>query len=730
MNIKAILAATIALASCLAAAAQDYFGRIATEGVELVGAITFGQVDKYTLMDAGFYTFPFDRKFQPVKTSPDYKTLASGGAVYHDGKIYSNEFADDYQVQKVKPKWRVYDADTYKLLSEHELPDNCDATTSALAYDITDNTIYGFNYTYTETYFVRVDPETGAMTRVGNKLDYNCKYMGIAATSEGSLYCVYMNKTSNEWFLARIRKSDGRIAVVSSIKATNLIEGDSFINSAYKQALFYNNATKKLYWIFGGESDFYYYQKGDGAYTAITEVNPVTAEARLVAYLPDQFLISGAFLKEPNFKAPATVTDLVFTPDEVGALTGKVSFTVPTKDYLGNDLTGDVTVTVSENGKEITSVTAAPGTAFTSDRLTFTNESHTLTVSAKNTAGKGPAASRSFYVGYDVPSTCQNISLSADGLKTTLTWEAPVAGQNGAPIDPSNYTYTVVRYPNEVTVATGLKEMRFEEEHPADMTRYVYAVYAVDPSGRNGKAAYSNNLIVGTPLNPPYGGIFASMADLLNYYTILDENNDSRTWMYDATTASTYYNFSEKNDADDWLISPPINYKKGVTYELTFKAYSSLADYPEAMQVRFGDGRTPESQSKLLLDMPEIPGASEATPVQQYKAEFTPEADGVYYYSFHAVTEAYHGFLYLFDIRVAQKADAGVDVADTDDAGISVAVSDGELRISNPMGKEVIVSDLSGRTLAKSSLREISRTLPAGVYIVRAAGQSVKVVVR
>ena len=50
--------------------------------------------------------------------------------------------------------------------------------------------------------------------------------------------------------------------------------------------------------------------------------------------------------------------------------------------------------------------------------------------------------------------------------------------------------------------------------------------------------------------------------DMYNYYTILDENNDRFTWSYDKNTASAYYGYNMYNDADDWLISPPINYKR------------------------------------------------------------------------------------------------------------------------------------------------------------------------
>ncbi len=88
---------------------------------------------------------------------------------------------------------------------------------------------------------------------------------------------------------------------------------------------------------------------------------------------------------------------------------------------------------------------------------------------------------------------------------------------------------------------------------------------------------------------------------MYNYYTILDENNDRFTWSYDKNTASAYYGYNMYNDADDWLISPPINYKGGKEYVLKFKAYSSLSSYLESMEVKFGDERTPEGQNRFCL---------------------------------------------------------------------------------------------------------------------------------
>ena len=42
--------------------------------------------------------------------------------------------------------------------------------------------------------------------------------------------------------------------MIRGINATNLLPGDSFINSTYDQAMFFNNSTGKLYWMFQSSS--------------------------------------------------------------------------------------------------------------------------------------------------------------------------------------------------------------------------------------------------------------------------------------------------------------------------------------------------------------------------------------------------------------------------------------------------------------------------------------------
>jgi len=731
MKINNYLCSLLVAFSCgvfVPAHSQEYFSRLSMEGVDLFGTITYGEIDEYTRLPVGLYRFDADNAYRVDGTTPLLATQASGGCAYHDGKIYCNEYDDVNSLQSLKPMWRIYDASTYALISETELRDNCECTTRSMTYDPVSNKIYGFNYTYTETYFVEIEPETGSMTRIGGKLDYDSRFLCIASNARGQLYCVYLKTDPRSGdqthYLAKIQKSTGKIALVGELKPQDLLPGDLLINMKYKQSLFFDNAKNKLYWMFGSSS-----MSLGSLYTAIVEVGLSNTQARLVAYLAKSYHVSGAFFKEPEVGVPSVVSDFVFEPVEDGAVEGHLKFMLPETTYNGLPLGGDpLTVIVEENGQEILHSTGMPGELFDSGEMEFSNDRHTVNIKVANAIGASPVVSRDFYAGYDVPGVCQNIRLTAENLTTTLTWDEPIEGINGAIINPSTYTYNVIRWPGETTVATNLKERIFVETHPEEMIRYVYAVVPCD-GNRQGKSAFSNNYIVGVPLDPPYGGIFKQVADMYNYYTILDENKDNCTWNYDRNTASAFYDYSIYNDADDWLVSPPINYKQGKEYVLKFKAYSSLYSYPEAMEVKFGSDRHPQGQTVLLLDVPAVPSVDEDNPVTQYEVPFRVEQDGVYHYSFHAYTERYHEYLFIFDIRVAEQDGSSLTVTKVDAAPIAVKAGYGCISVENPMGEQVAICDVDGRLVVSTAERSIEVPVSSGVYIVASGTHVQKLVV-
>lgn len=717
---RLLVAAALTTVTC-AAQAVDYFQRIAMEGVELVGAVTYGKADQFTVMTPGFYEFTYDNKFVPNKTKPLFAAKALGGAVYHDGKIYSNEFYS--HDQKVKPMWRIYDAKTFSLISEHELNDNCDCTTTSLAYDQTTNKIYGFNVTYTETYVVSIDPETGEMTRLGNMLDRTYKFFAMACSPTGEIYCTYLNKYTNAVYLGKVRKSDGRVAMIRGISATNLLPGDSFINSAYDQAMFYNNATGKLYWMFQSSSALLYKE-----YVAMFEVNPVTADAVMVAYIEDAMQGPGAFLMEPAMKAPAIIDNFKWTPDAIGSLNGTISFDIPTEAYDGTKLSGDLQVNVTEDDNVLAEGSVTAGQAYTKHFNDMKTGWHTFCIHVSNAAGEGPTVKRKVFVGFDTPKAPSNIKLTSNDLHTVLTWDAPTEGIYGEAVDQNTLTYTVVRYPGEETVAEGTTERRFEEDHPADMTRYVYKVTAT-ANGVTGRSAFSNNLIVGTPLEVPYGGMFTSAADMYNYYTIVDNNGDGVTWRYDEEGTRAYYGYNEAEGGDDWLITPPINYKAGKTYRLTFNAVSSSSSYLESMQVTFGNGRTPESQSQVLLDMPTVPALDDLTAPDGYSLDVTVPEDGIYYFGFHATSEKFREYLFVDNIKIVDADATGISTVSAS-AAAEVKAGKGTITVQTPSTTAITISSASGKIIAKAFGKQFHAAVPSGIYLVTANGKTVKTVVK
>lgn len=658
-----VLLAAIAVQT---ASAQTQFERVSMEGVDIIGSVTYGKINTYDAMTPGYYAFRYEQAYQANLTSPLLEKMVLGGCTYHDGKIYSCEYEDENYLGSKKPHWVIYDAKTFKILYDKEMGDNFEMTTYSMTYDVKTDMIYaikkmyGLQYDGDKRQLIKIDPATGTPTTVGNYFDNKYKYTAIGSDKNGILYITYMENVaddegSDKWYMSKVSKVTGKFTAPVEVTVENPITGEIQANTVLDQALFCNYQTGKMYWLFPSNS----------SNTSLCELNVLTGVATLKAYVTKDIDTSGAFFLEPSMKAPAIVSDFKFVEDATASLTGKLQMQIPAEAYDGTALDGKVTVTVKEGDKTILSAEAEPGKLFTSDDLTFTNEKHKVSITLSNAAGEGPTINRSFFVGYDIPTACKNVKLTNDGLKTILTWDAPTVGVNGSPVDASKLTYKVVRISSRnpdmmpLEVANGLKECRFEEEQPGEM--YTYA-YQVTPSvgQADGKTVTSNYLVVGTPLDVPFGGAFESPLDFMNYYTVIDANQDGYSWGYVIDKASARYTYNPLEDADDWLISPAINYKKGKTYELTFSAHSAMEDYLETMEVTFGNDKTPAAQSKQLLYLDQIPMPPSAVRDNVYTVTFEVPEDGVYYYGFHCISPKYHSYLFLHDIFVQEKASSSI----------------------------------------------------------------------
>ncbi len=705
----------------------DYFTPMTMEGVDFFGAYSHAQIDAYTLAESGIYEMPFETGFTPDLESPLLQAEVTGGVTYYNGKIYCNTYDDNSNIQEQKPVWKIYDATTFELLSENELNDNCENTTVCLAYDITTHKIYGLVKDYVDTWLVEIEPETGEMTRIADRLDYTKRFLTLGCNAKGELYCIYMTEHSvtgeQLHYLGRINKNDGSIAEVGLMQAANFMKDDYIYNMKYRQVLFFDNSSDTMYWMFCSSS-----LALGSQYAAIAEVNRYNAVVTLRAYQLDLFSITGGYFNEPLMEAPSVITDFEFVDDPDGANSGTMKFRLPATSYNGEVLTGTVDYKAYADGIFEFTGSGAPGEQI-SIPLQANNDIITVSLVASNTYGSSPAIERDILVGYDLPEAPKNIVLTKNELETTLTWDAPEIGVHGGDFDVENLSYTIVRFPGEVEVATGLTERVLVEKHPGDMTRYVYMVYSCIGDVRS-EGAYSNNLIVGDPLKTPYGGVFNDVYDMYNYYTILDVNKDNYTWIYDELNHAAVYRYNWQYGGDDWMISPAINFRKDAVYTLTFGAFSSQENYLESLLVTFGDGYSPESQKEILLDIPELPAIEDGM-YNVYSLEITVPEDGVYHYGFKSYSKPYQDYLYLYDIKLTSNKDGEV-ISDVTTSGSKVIVTSEHnvLKIFNPENEEIVIYNALGVMLYKSNDNYIETSQKTGLYIVKYNNGSRKVIVK
>lgn len=711
-------------------AVSTYHERLTPEGVDLYAAFVQTQIDEYTLGPRGIFSVNYDDGYQVSLEEPEKEVSLSGGCTYHNGRIYAIEYSHTENIQEEKPHWLVLDAQTFDVILDKELASGGICTTKSLAYNPKNNMVYGLLRDFTDSYIVAINPEDGSFTRLTKALDHKKNFLTISCNADGLLYAIYLTedyKTGDQQhFLARIDPITGNIVDVGEIQAANLMPSDILYNMKYRQSLVCNNATGNFYWMFGSSSMALGQQ-----YAAICEINPENAVATLRSWLTKVQGISGAYLTEPDLATPAAITDVEFIPTTEGATSGTLAFNMPSLTYSGHELDEKLQYRITDRREDgILIEGESTPDAYVNIPFSASRGVHTLYFTAVNSAGEGITISRQIVVGYDYPAAPTDLQIAENGRTVTLTWKAPEAGINGAPYNPADLTYRVVRYPGYEVAAEGLKECSFTETLPSEISRYVYAVYSC-----NGDQAIegiqSKMIVVGDPLEPPFGGVFRSEFDMYNYYTVIDNNEDRYTWYYDDDSKSAYYPYNYALPADDWLISPPFRLEKDKVYSLKFAAFSSNADYLESLKVTLGRGKTPEEQRTVLLDLQQVPAIDDEGTINVYNISFENNIDGTWYFAFQACSAAYCEYLYLHDIRLVDaEADGISSTTTTAPATFFANAVEGGLRTLSPEGRALRIYNAAGALVGITSQVEEVTPCPAGIYLVTDGKNSRKVAVR
>ena len=396
------------------------------------------------------------------------------------------------------------------------------------------------------------------------------------------------------------------------------------------------------------------------------EINPNlgSVAATQLMQIPDNSWLVNMTVLEPQAQdnAPAAVTNLAAN-FEGASTTGTISFTAPTTTYAGDPLTGTLNYTITANDEVVASGTVEAG-ADAQVEVTAPMGNVTFVVVVSNEAGDSPEAKLKTYVGAETPNAPTNVifDYNYNTKQSIVTWTAPVTGVNDMELDPEGLTYNIYRLPDNVLVGEGVSETSFTEVFdPATLAPYQYKVEPIHHT-MVGAAALSNNAVIGPALDVPYTNYFNSSASF-NLMTVLDNNHDGVVWKWESSWSgggrASFYN-SKTVDADDWLLTPPINLKRGATYKIEFDANTAVSNDVDYMDVAYGQGLNTEGYTTIfdhiVLNTPVTSTYSNDAIV--------PTKSGVYYFGFHCTSVAGYGWLLLHNIKITMVQDAPTIVGD------------------------------------------------------------------
>lgn len=156
-------------------------------------------------------------------------------------------------------------------------------------------------------------------------------------------------------------------------------------------------------------------------------------------------------------------------------------------------------------------------------------------------------------------------------------------------------------------------------------------------------------------------------ADEFDLFTVIDANEDGKTWIFSSSTG-TYYTYHSTNDGDDWLISPAIKLEAGKKYHFAIDAKNS--GYPERFEVKLGAEATVEAMTTEVIPATDVTTkefvTSEANAV-------TVAEDGYYYFGIHAISDADEYRLIVANFLVEVAADPQTPEAISDLAAEALA---------------------------------------------------------
>lgn len=204
-----------------------------------------------------------------------------------------------------------------------------------------------------------------------------------------------------------------------------------------------------------------------------------------------------------NEKGPKAISALTVTPGSDGKLSATLSWTNPSKNGAGENLTSDLAIGIYRDSYLLKAIGdgVVAGEKMTYADNDVTNGTHVYSLVAKTAEGESLPVSKSAYIGEDIPAAVENITVSSSKGKNTVRWTSPTTGANKGYVNPSNITYTVSRLASgeETVLADNVKGLTYEDT-PETGRLTSYAITPINAAGKGAQATSGAVIAYGTPL--------------------------------------------------------------------------------------------------------------------------------------------------------------------------------------------------------------------------------------
>ena len=192
-------------------------------------------------------------------------------------------------------------------------------------------------------------------------------------------------------------------------------------------------------------------------------------------------------------------------------------------------------------------------------------------------------------------------------------------------------------------------------------TDRLYYLEWIDNVTLNGGPYEEPTIVTGDPVEVPYTNDFADDAAFAQF-GVYDANMDANTWALYSGAAR--YLYSSTNNADDWLVSPPIKLLAGQKYRFAIDTWAQSATYPERVEVLMGTEAKASAFTTQVIEPTDVNYASTA-PKTLENANVEVEEDGYYYFAVHAISDADKWALFVDNFVVEAGAGANAPAAVT-----------------------------------------------------------------